>query len=379
MTPKRVAPSLYGTGNEQPIPLGSAADCTSAFGRLERFNARCSSWPPIGWIQALQACGLPGVARPSLAKGPVTSVSAEAAGCAARGPERNSASAEGGSCGAIPRHSPVSHVQQLGVAGRSRWTEAFLHPIGGKGPLSPGTRSARQAAWLRQSPPLEAPASDQQPAPKGMGSPSRPPMPPNASDQLSVGAPARTASWPDRPEGGAGVLHQVKDALKVKDHSLFVAMTELMWRGYFCDGRILFPEEGRESMKLSACNGEDEFEELVDEIYTDYDSESSIWSTSGFCIVDGEEISVDDISKAWVEVGFYGKHRDKISSFPCCGVYIDTFKGYSQAIEIEGFDPSLLRHESGCLFYGEEELFPEDYQGTGGERALFKQGERVRF
>ncbi len=156
-------------------------------------------------------------------------------------------------------------------------------------------------------------------------------------------------------------------------------MPELMWRGYFSDGRILFPEEDRESIKLADCNDEDEFEELVDEIYTDYDSESSIWSTSGFCIVDGEEISVDNISKAWQDIDFYTKHQDKISSFPCCGVYIDDFKGYSQAIEIEQFDPTLLRYEDGSVFYGDEELFPEDYRGTGGEKALFRNGKRVNF
>jgi len=156
-------------------------------------------------------------------------------------------------------------------------------------------------------------------------------------------------------------------------------MPELMWSGHFSDGRILFPEEDRESIKLADCNDGDEFEELVNEIYTDYDSESSIWSTSGFCIVDGEEISVDKISKAWQEADFYAKHKDKISSFPCCGVYIDDFKGYSQAIEIEQFDPTLLRYVGGSVFYGDEELIPEDYRGTGGEKALFRNGERVNF
>ena len=156
-------------------------------------------------------------------------------------------------------------------------------------------------------------------------------------------------------------------------------MPELMWTGYFSDGRILFPEEDRESIKLADCNSEDEFEDLVDEIYTDYDSESSIWSTSGFCIVDGEEISVGNISKDWQEVDFYAKHKDRLSSFPCCGVYIDYFKGYSQVIEIDQFDPSLLRYEAGSVFYGEEELLPEDYRGTSSEKALFKNGERVKF
>lgn len=156
-------------------------------------------------------------------------------------------------------------------------------------------------------------------------------------------------------------------------------MPELMWRGYFSDGRILFPEEGRGSIKLADCEDEDEFEELVNEIYTDYDSESSIWSTSGFCIVDGEEISADSISAAWQEVDFFSKHADKLSSFPCCGVYIDDFKGYSQTIGIEQFDPSLLRYEAGSIFYGDEELIPEDYRGTGSEKALFKGGERVNF
>jgi hypothetical protein len=156
-------------------------------------------------------------------------------------------------------------------------------------------------------------------------------------------------------------------------------MAELMWRGYFSDGRILFPEEDRESIRLPDCNSEEDLEELVDEIYTDYDSESSIWSTSGFCVVDGEEIHIDDISKGWTEVEFYEKHKDKISSFACCAVYIDDFKGYSQVIEIEQFEPSMLRYEAGSIFYGDEELFPEDYRGTGGEKALFKNGERLSF
>ena len=134
-----------------------------------------------------------------------------------------------------------------------------------------------------------------------------------------------------------------------------------------------------DSIKLADCSTEDEFDELVDEIYTDYDSEQSIWATSGFCIVDGEEIRVDDITKEWNEVSFHEKHKAKISSFPVCAVYIDDFKGYSQPIEIEDFDPSRLKYESGSIFYGDEELIPEDYQGTGGERALFKQGERQVF
>ena len=156
-------------------------------------------------------------------------------------------------------------------------------------------------------------------------------------------------------------------------------MPELMWRGYFSDGRILFPEEDRATIKLADCNSEDEFEELVDEAYTDYDSESSIWSTSGFCIFDGDEIAVDNISNSWQEIDFYTKHKDKITSFPCCGVYIDDYKGYSQAIEIDNFDPSLLRYEAGSIFYGDEELFPEDYRGTSSEKTLFKNGKRVHF
>ena len=145
----------------------------------------------------------------------------------------------------------------------------------------------------------------------------------------------------------------------------------------FLTDEYYFPK--RESIKLADCNSEDEFEELVDEIYTDYDSESSIWSTSGFCVVDGEEISVEKISKAWEEADFYAKHKDQISSFPCCGVYIDDFKGYSQAIEIDQYDPSLLRYEAGSVFYGEEELLPEDYRGTCSEKALFRDGKRVNF
>lgn len=156
-------------------------------------------------------------------------------------------------------------------------------------------------------------------------------------------------------------------------------MPELMWYGCFSDGRILFPEEDRESMKLADCISEDELEELVDEIYADYDSEPSIWSISGHCIVDGEKISVDAISKQWSDIDFHGKHRDKISSFPCCAVYIDDFKGYSQVIQIEKFVPALLRYEAGSVFYDDEELFPEDYRGTGGEKSLFKNGDRVSF
>jgi len=159
----------------------------------------------------------------------------------------------------------------------------------------------------------------------------------------------------------------------------FKRMPELMWRGYFSDGRILFPEEDRESAKLPACNSAEEFEELVDEIYTDYDSESSIWSTSGFCVVDGEEIHIEDISTGWEEVEFHEKYKDKISSFACCAVYIDDYKGYSQAIEIEQFTPSKIRYESGSIFYGDEELFPEDYRGTGGEKTLYRNGDRVNF
>lgn len=156
-------------------------------------------------------------------------------------------------------------------------------------------------------------------------------------------------------------------------------MPELMWSGTFSNGRILISEKVQDSIKFADCNSEDDFDDLVFEVYEDYDYEPPIWSTRGLCIVNGEEVSVDEISKKWSEVEFYEKYKDKISSHLYCAVCIDNCKGYSHTIEIETFDPSLLRYESGLVFYGDDQFIPECYRGTGGEKTLFKYGERVIF
>ncbi len=156
-------------------------------------------------------------------------------------------------------------------------------------------------------------------------------------------------------------------------------MPDLMWRGYFSEGRILFPKENMESEKLKECSDEDQLEELVDEIYTDYDSEAPVWSTTGYCVVDGKEVRVEDQSKDWVEKDFFELYKSKIKAYDCCAVFVDHYKGYSQIIEIDKLDPALLRYENGLIYYDQEELIPDDYRGSGSEKVLFKKGERIEL
>ncbi|MDC3186012.1 hypothetical protein OBA47_02115, partial [bacterium] len=63
----------------------------------------------------------------------------------------------------------------------------------------------------------------------------------------------------------------------------------------------------------------------------------------------------------------------------CCAIFLDACKGYSQQIEIEEFNSSLLTYENGVISYDGEELYPDDYRGIGSEKFLFKQGKEVKF
>jgi hypothetical protein len=156
-------------------------------------------------------------------------------------------------------------------------------------------------------------------------------------------------------------------------------MKQLMWRGSFSEGRILFPEEGRESERLKECSTSEELSEIIEEAYTDYDTEAPIWDLNGCCVLDGEDISVDRISSNWTDVCFYEKYREKMAGFGVCGVYIDIYKGYSQVVEIEDFDINKLSSEDGMISYDGQELYPEDYRGVASEIALVRDGNRLEL
>jgi len=150
-----------------------------------------------------------------------------------------------------------------------------------------------------------------------------------------------------------------------------------MWRGSFCEGRVIYVRDDNDSYKLADCHSDEELADIIDEIESDYRHQPPIWECDGCCVIDGQEIDISSTASQWSGVEFVEKHKGLISAYDLCAVSIAFNKGYSGELEINTFDSGQLTYDAGTISYGGYELFPEDWQGRAREMFLFREGSRI--
>jgi len=137
--------------------------------------------------------------------------------------------------------------------------------------------------------------------------------------------------------------------------------------------------DDNDSIQLLHCQSEEELINIIDEIESDYRHQNPIWECDGTIVLDGKDINPMDITSQWEYADFLSKHEPLISTHDCCAVSIYYNKGYSEEIDVEAFSLEHLNYDQGIISYGDQELWPDEWQGRAGEIILFRNGEKVQL